>query len=90
MKTPIQEAAAAMGRVKSDRKTAAVRENGKKGGRPPHHATVGMIAKAGGEWWLSTFSGDAIPSKSFSTIRAAREYAASKKWGAKRMPECDA
>lgn len=32
--TPIQKAAAAMGRVKSDKKTAAVRENGKKGGRP--------------------------------------------------------
>lgn len=29
-----KQAAAAMGRVRSERKTAAVRENGKKGGRP--------------------------------------------------------
>ena len=35
MKTPIQQAAAAMGRVKSDKKAAAARENGKRGGRPP-------------------------------------------------------
>lgn len=33
-KTDIRKAAAAMGRVKSERKTAAVRENGKLGGRP--------------------------------------------------------
>ncbi len=32
--SPITSAAAAMGRVKSDRKTASSRENGKKGGRP--------------------------------------------------------
>lgn len=32
--SPISAAAAALGRVKSDRKAAAVRENGKKGGRP--------------------------------------------------------
>ncbi len=29
-----QEAAAALGRIKSERKTQAARENGKKGGRP--------------------------------------------------------
>jgi len=31
---PISAAAAAMGRVKSERKTATSRENGRKGGRP--------------------------------------------------------
>ena len=34
MKTPLQQAAAAMGRVKSDKKAAAARANGAKGGRP--------------------------------------------------------
>ena len=34
MEINISVAAAAMGRVKSDRKSAASRENGKKGGRP--------------------------------------------------------
>lgn len=32
--TPVKAAAAAMGRAKSDRKSASSRENGKKGGRP--------------------------------------------------------
>lgn len=34
MKSEISKAAAAMGRVKSPAKSAAARENGKKGGRP--------------------------------------------------------
>lgn len=32
---PISQAAAALGRIKSEKKAAASRENGKKGGRPP-------------------------------------------------------
>jgi len=32
---PKNEAAQALGRMKSDKKTAAARENGKRGGRPP-------------------------------------------------------
>ncbi len=32
--SPIKSAAAALGRVKSDRKSASSRENGKRGGRP--------------------------------------------------------
>ena len=43
MKTPIQKAAAAMGRVKSDKKTAAARENGAKGGRPRKYYAVQSI-----------------------------------------------
>lgn len=39
MTTAISKAASIMGKVKSDKKTASSRENGKKGGRPKNNIT---------------------------------------------------
>ena len=75
------------GKVTSEAKAAAVRENGKKGGRP--HGVIAMLHTSDGGWWLGTYKGGAIASKSFATAQAAREFAASKGWGVKRLPDCD-
>lgn len=77
------------GKVTSKAKSAAVRENGKKGGRPPKTATAMLIRNARGGWSLCWWKGDVIPSKTFITQEQAREFAVSKNWGVKRLPECD-
>lgn len=77
------------GKVTSEAKAAAVRENGKKGGRPPKTATAMLIRNAEGGWSLCRWKGDVIPSKTFDTQAQAREFAASKNWSVKRLPECD-
>lgn len=85
------------GKVTSEAKAAAVRENGKKGGRPPgswvgntfYPRPVVMLHRADGEWWLATWKHGEIPAKDFPTAQAARDFAASKNWGVKRLPECD-
>jgi hypothetical protein len=85
------------GKVTSEAKAAAVRENGKKGGRPPglcvgnkfFPRTVVSLYKSEGEWCVETYKGDIIPSKSFPTAQAARDFAASKNWGVKRQADCD-
>jgi len=85
------------GKVTSEAKAAAVRENGKKGGRPPglwvgnkfFPRSVVSLYKSEGEWCIETYKGDIIPSKSFPTAQAARDFAAAKNWGVKRFPDCD-
>jgi hypothetical protein len=77
------------GKVTSEAKAAAVRENGKKGGRPPKPATAMLIRNAEGGWSLCRWKGDVIPSKNFDTQAQAREFAVTKNWGVKRLPECD-
>jgi len=77
------------GKVTSEAKAAAVRENGKLGGRPAKPATAMLIRNAEGGWSLCRWKGDVIPSKTFDTQAQAREFAASKNWGVKRLPECD-
>tara|TARA_R110000868_G_scaffold175663_3_gene412823 strand:+ start:740 stop:1015 length:276 start_codon:yes stop_codon:yes gene_type:complete len=77
------------GKVTSEAKAAAVRENGKKGGRPPKPATAMLIRNPEGGWSLCRWKGDVIPSKNFDTQAQAREFATSKNWGVKRLPECD-
>lgn len=78
------------GKVTSEAKAAAVRENGKLGGRPAKPATAMLIRNAEGGWSLCRWKGDIIPSKTFDTQAQAREFAAGKNWGVKRLPECDA
>ena len=99
--TDITSAAAALGRkggqAKTEVKAAAVRANGAKGGRPPglwvgnkfFPRSVVSLYKSEGEWCIETYKGDIIPSKSFPTAQAARDFAASKNWGVKRLPDCD-
>ena len=77
------------GKVTSEAKAAAVRENGKKGGRPPKPATAMLIRNPEGGWSLCRWKGDVIPSKNFDTQAQAREFAVTKNWGVKRLPECD-
>ena len=77
------------GKATSEAKAAAVRENGKKGGRPPKPATAMLIRNAEGGWSLCRWKGDVIPSKNFATQAQAREFAATNNWGVKRLPECD-
>jgi hypothetical protein len=85
------------GKVKSEAKAAAVRENGKKGGRPPGFwvgnkffpRTVVGLYKNEGEWCIETHKGGNIPCSSFATAQAARDYAASMNWGVKRLTNCD-
>lgn len=48
-----------------------------------------MLHRADGEWWLATWRDGDIPAKYFPTARAAREFAATKKWRVRRFPECD-
>jgi len=43
----LSAAAAALGSIKSDKKTAAARENGKKGGRPKKYTYAGSAAHLG-------------------------------------------
>lgn len=88
------KAAQALGSIKSPAKTAAARENGKLGGRPPH-STIAMLFKGeadedGNTWWLATYKGATIPTRGFPTAAAARSYAAARKMGVKRCPDCDA
>jgi hypothetical protein len=77
------------GKVTSEAKAVAVRENGKKGGRPPKSATAMLIRNAEGGWSFCRWKGDIIPSEGFATQAQAREFAVSKNWGVKRLPECD-
>lgn len=86
---PKNPAAVALGKIKSDKKAAAARENGKLGGRPAKPATAMLIRNAEGGWSLCRWKGDIIPPKSFPTAQAARDFAASKNWGVKRLPDCD-
>lgn len=90
MKNNIATAAALMGSAKSEAKTIAARENGKKGGRPAHDTIAMLIRTAEGGWSLCRWKGDIFPSKTFDTAAEAREFAASKNYGVKRLPECDA
>lgn len=95
------QAAQELGRLggakKSESKAAAVRENGKKGGRPPGRwvgnkffpRTLVMLTHNADGWWLSTWKGDTIPAKDFPTAKAAKDYAASKNWGVKRCKDAD-
>jgi hypothetical protein len=89
----ISKAAAAMGRkggaAKTEAKADAARANGKLGGRPTKPATAMLIRNAEGGWSLCRWKGDVIPSKTFDTQSQAREFAAAKNWGVKRLPECD-
>ena len=78
-----------LGSIKTDKKAEAVRENGKKGGRPPKPATAMLIRNAEGGWSLCRWKGDVIPSKTFATQAQARAFATTKNWGVKRLPECD-
>lgn len=90
MKTPPKNpAAVALGKIKSDKKAAAARENGKKGGRPRNATTAMLTRNSEGGWSLCRWKGDAIPSKTFATQSQAREFAAAKNWSVKRLPECD-
>jgi hypothetical protein len=86
---PKNPAAVALGKIKSDKKAAAARENGKLGGRPTKPATAMLIRNAEGGWSLCRWKGDVIPAKTFVTQAQAREFAASKNWGVKRLPACD-
>jgi hypothetical protein len=45
MTTPLSDAARAMGRARSDKKTAAARANGKLGGRPRKRSTPHTLAE---------------------------------------------
>jgi hypothetical protein len=101
MKKQKNQAAAELGRLSRINPTPAQsdasRLNGKKGGRPPgswvgntfYPRPVVMLHRADGEWWLATWKHGEIPAKSFPTAQAARDFAASKNWGVKRLPECD-
>jgi hypothetical protein len=52
--------------------------------------TTVMLWKADdGQWYLSTWRGDTIPTKAFATQAKAREHAKAKRWKIKRMPGCD-
>jgi hypothetical protein len=52
--------------------------------------TTVMLWKAeDGQWYLSTWRGDTIPTKAFATQAKAREHAKAKRWKVRRMPECD-
>ena len=73
----------------SAKRSENARENGKKGGRPPKPATAMLIRNAEGEWSLYRWKGDIFPTKNFTTASAAREWAKSKGFGVKRMPDCD-
>lgn len=81
------------GKVTSEAKAAAVRENGKKGGRPPRSTVVLLWRNSEdteyGAWRLTTYKGDIIPMSAFMTAAAAREYAASRNWGIRRAYNCD-
>ncbi len=47
--TPIQKAAAALGRIRTEKKAAAARANGAKGGRPSNIRVSGTAAQLGVE-----------------------------------------
>jgi hypothetical protein len=85
----VSELARLAGSAKSEAKSNAARANGKKGGRHPKPATAMLIRNPEGGWTLCSWKGDIIPSKNFDTQAQARDYAASKNWGVKRLPECD-
>jgi hypothetical protein len=93
MQNNISTAAALMGSARTEAKAAAARSNGAKGGRPARNTIVMLFVNSDGAedgpWWIASFKGDTIPCKGFKTAQAARDYAASKNWGIKRLPNCD-
>jgi hypothetical protein len=64
MKNKIQEAASALGSIKSDKKTASSRENGKKGGRPKKTEMLlrySIHPREGSDGWLVLDPRDGAP-----------------------------
>lgn len=64
----------------------------KKKGRPvgPNHRTIVMLVRNDrGGWKLSRWKGNLIQPKNFHTQAEAREFAAEKNWGIKRLPNHD-
>ena len=53
--------------------------------------TIAMIYRTEEKKWaLSTWKGDIIPTMIFDNLMQAYAYAKRKKWGTKRIAECDA
>jgi len=83
-------AAAALGSIKTEKKSAASRENGKKGGRPSNHSHIALLHTVEGEWVLSAYKGGPLPpTPDFATATAAKSYAAKNRWGVKRCVNAD-
>ena len=74
MKTPIQKAAAAMGRVKSEKKTAAARVNGAKGGRPAQPESLKLEAAAAA--WQDAAEEAATPARREKCLAKAKDLLA--------------
>lgn len=87
-------AAQALGRIKSEKRAAASRENGKLGGPRPRYEINALLFRQSKMWWLIKHwrdhsGGREISAGPFKTADEAREYAERKGWGVRRAPGCD-
>lgn len=86
--TPTQQAAAALGRIRTEKKAAAARANGAKGGRPAMFPAA-PLHRAGGEWLLCLETLETGWALRFPTATAARAEAAARGLRAVRRADLD-
>lgn len=86
--TTIQKAAAALGRIRTEKKAAAARANGAKGGRPARFPAA-PLHRSGSEWLLCLEDLETGWALRFPTATAARAEATARGLRAVRRANLD-